>query len=446
MRPLYVQLYEEFRDKIIQGEYKTGSRLPSKRNLSADLNLSGTTIENAYEMLLDEGYIYSKPRSGYFVSQIEQLPITRKNEPKLIEKETKTYTYEFKTAQVDLTHFPFAQFRQLSRKAFEDENTHLFMSGDKKGYWPLRQRIAQYVFNSRGVKCTPNQVIVGSSTEQLSELLTEILKTSRFLIENPSYPPIRNVLEKKSIEYQNVPVIENGIDMDIVEQSDYEIVYVTPSHQFPTGEVMSIDNRTRLIKWANKSSDRYIVEDDYDSEFRYFKKPLPALQSLDTKNKVIYVSTFSKSLFPAVRIAYMVLPVHLIQTFQTLKYKESSTVPLHMQWIVSEFLSSGKFDRHLNKMRKVYENKITYILERLKKYPEISVQGEKTGMHFVLTVHDGDLETILDRAEAASLYIEPFKTYDEYTKSAKFVIGFGGVREKDLEAHMDVLIHVLLGF
>ena len=234
--------------------------------------------------------------------------------------------------------------------------------------------------------------------------------------------------------------------MDIVEQSDYEIVYVTPSHQFPTGEVMSIDNRTRLIKWANKSSDRYIVEDDYDSEFRYFKKPLPALQSLDTKNKVIYVSTFSKSLFPAVRIAYMVLPVHLIQTFQTLKYKESSTVPLHMQWIVSEFLSSGKVDRHLNKMRKVYENKITYILERLKKYPEISVQGEKTGMHFVLTVHDGDLETILDRAEAASLYIEPFKTYDEYTKSAKFVIGFGGVREKDLEAHMDVLIHVLLGF
>ncbi|CAD2072078.1 PLP-dependent aminotransferase family protein [Phocicoccus pinnipedialis] len=446
MRPLYIQLYEEFRDKIIEGEYRAGTRLPSKRNLSADLNLSGTTIEHAYQTLMDEGYIYSKPRSGFFVSQIEQLPITRKHEPSLIHKEEEYFNYEFKTAQVDPTHFPYAQFRQLSRKAFEDENMELLISGDKEGYWPLRQAIAQYVFNSRGVKCTPNQVIVGSSTEQLSELITEILKTNRFLIEDPSYPPIRNVLEKKKIAYQNVPVIEHGIDMNIVEKSNFETVYVTPSHQFPTGEVMSIENRTRLIKWANKSKSRYIIEDDYDSEFRYFKKPLPALQSLDTKNKVIYISTFSKSLFPTVRIAYMVLPKHLIQKYQSLKHKENSTVSLHMQWIVSEFLRTGRFDRHLNKMRKVYENKISYIIKRLNEHPVISVRGEKTGMHFVLTVQDGDLNTILERAEKESLYIEPFKTYAEKTTSAKFVIGFGGVREEELEEHMDVLIRVLLGF
>lgn len=444
MRPLYFQLYEEFRDKIIKGEYLPGSKLPSKRNLSTDLNLSRTTIENAYHMLLDEGYIYSRARSGFYVSQIEQLSIVRTNEPKIVIEEKVEYKYEFRTAQIDIESFPFTVFRQLARKAFEDEQVDLFNSVNSQGYGPLRQNIAHYLFNSRGVKCTMDQVIIGSSTEQLIDLLTDILEEHRFLIEYPSYPPIKNVLQKKNIYYEEIPVIEDGIEVRRVEESKFDTIYVTPSHQFPTGEVMSIENRTRLIKWTNEKETRYIVEDDYDSEFRYFKKPLPALQSLDTEGKVVYISTFSKSLFSSARIAYMVLPKCLMKKYLNLKHKESTTVPIHMQYIVSEFLSTGQFDRHLNKMRKTYEKKISYIIERLKPYPDIMISDEKTGMHFLLTVKDGNLEEILARAEVASLYIEPLKTYAKENQKAQFVIGFGGIEEDQLENHMNVLINVLL--
>lgn len=443
---LYLELYESLKRQIISGDYETDDKLPSKRQLEKHLNLSQTTIERAYELLLDEGFIYSKPRSGYYVSKLEVLPVVRKEiEEVSIQKDKKTYDYEFKTAQIDVEHFPFDMFRKLSRQVFDESFETLVNEDSKQGLFALRQQIATYLFNSRGVNASHDQIIIGSSTNQLIEHVVQILKKQKFMIEAPSYPPARDVLEKYNIDYIKIPLESDGICMESVKKSNHDVIFITPSHHFPTGTVLTIEKRTRLLKWAYEKNNRYIIEDDYDSEFRYFKKPLPALQSLDTENRVIYISTFSKALFPSLRMAYMVLPKELLQDFHQLKYIESNTVPIHMQQIMALFLRSGHFDRHLNKMRHIYKKKISYIIKRLKPYQdELTISGEQAGMHFVLTVNnDLTLEECLMRARQNSLKIEPMYTYNKEHKEVSFVIGFGGIKFNELKKHMDVLIDTL---
>ncbi|MDN6837827.1 MAG: PLP-dependent aminotransferase family protein, partial [Staphylococcus equorum] len=318
---LYINLYENLKKQIIEGQYKSGDKFPSKRALGQHLSVSNTTIEHAYQILSDEGYIYAKPRSGYFVSDVETLPIITRDlhtsntnyEQNNNNQTQQTYEFAFNLSEIDAEYFPMQQFRKYARDTFEDGQLNLLQHTNPKGEWTLRQEIAHYLFNSRGVACHPEQIIIGSSTEQLINLLTDILNKGRFLIENPSYPPIKQVLDKKQITYLQVPVNNTGIELEHFNESHNNIAYVTPSHQFPTGYVMNLKKRTQLIHWAQQFENRYIIEDDYDSEFRYFGKPIPALQSLDTKDKVIYISTFSKSLFPSCRVAYLVLPKKLLE-------------------------------------------------------------------------------------------------------------------------------------
>ncbi|WP_436854857.1 PLP-dependent aminotransferase family protein [Staphylococcus caeli] len=450
---LYINLYENLKRQIIEGQYNSGDKFPSKRALGQHLSLSNTTIEHAYQFLLDEGYIYSKPRSGYFVSDIETLPIFTKNNAQTIQKITdehydddKThFKYAFNVSEIDTEYFPMQQFRKYARDVFDDNQINLLQHANPDGDWSLRQEIAHYLFNSRGVSCHPEQIIIGSSTEQLINLLTDILNKEQFNIENPSYPPIKQVLDKKQISYMQVPVTQSGIDMSYVNKSQYNITYVTPSHQFPTGYVMNLKKRTQLINWAHQSEARYIIEDDYDSEFRYFEKPIPALQSLDTEDKVIYMSTFSKSLFPSCRIAYLVLPKKLLHHYKSIENKEGNTVPTHMQKIVANFMQSGSFERHLNKMRKVYKNKLSLITEKLKKYEDqLYIDGALAGMHFTLTVTNGlSLEQCLLNAKNNSLKITPFSLYDPTESTVKFILGFGGIPYSQIEAHADALIKSL---
>ncbi|MGI2267434.1 PLP-dependent aminotransferase family protein [Staphylococcus cohnii] len=451
---LYINLYENLKQQIIEGQYESEDKFPSKRVLGQHLSVSNTTIEHAYQLLLDEGYIYSKPRSGYFVSDIETLPIvTRKPDQFYIHNHSKNnhdavqsdHSLAFNLSEIDAEYFPMKQFRKYAKDAFEDEEIDLLQHANLKGEISLRQEIAHYLFNSRGVNCRPEQIIIGSSTEQLINLLTDILNDGRFLIENPSYPPIKQVLDKKQIAYLQVPVNSTGIEIDCFQKSNNNIAYVTPSHQFPTGYVMSLKKRTQLITWAQQSTDRYIIEDDYDSEFRYFGKPIPALQSLDTKDKVIYISTFSKSLFPSCRIAYLVLPNNLLSKYDKLENKEGNTVPAHTQKIVSHFMKSGSFERHLNKMRNVYRHKLTTILNALAPYQsQLTIDGALAGMHFTLTVKNHlTMKQCLERAKANDLKIIPFNKYDSDQSTVKFILGFGGIPISQLKAHTDALIKSL---
>lgn len=447
---LYQQLYEKLKTQIIEGQFNAHDKFPSKRQLSQHLSLSQTTIEHAYHLLLDEGFIYSKPRSGYYVSDIESLPMINKNDNTLqdysaenVEHFQNEDEYAFNLSEIDTEHFPMDLFRKFSKEVFENDKTNLLQRGDVQGEKALRQQISHYLFNSRGVTCHPDQIIVGSSTEQLLNMLTDLLIDASFIIEHPSYPPIKQVLDKKQKVYEQIDVHHDGIDMEKVLNSIHNIIYITPSHQFPTGYIMNLKKRTQLINWAQEKADRYIIEDDYDSEFRYYGKPIPALQSLDTKDKVIYISTFSKSIFPSCRVAYIVLPPLLLHDYKMQKYKEGNTVPVHIQKIITQFMKSGSFERHLNKMRKIYRYKLNYLLEKLSPYfNQLKVQGAETGMHFNLIVTNGlSLKECLQRAKSLKLNL---KVYDyEDTVFPTFILGFGGIKNDDLEAYTNVLIKAL---
>ncbi|WP_053019753.1 MocR-like pyridoxine biosynthesis transcription factor PdxR [Staphylococcus haemolyticus] len=446
---LYISLYEQLKNQIIEGQYQAQDKFPSKRQLSEHLSLSHTTIEHAYQLLLDEGFIYSKPRSGYYVSDIQSLPVITINnqfieiEPKT--PESKQYKYAFNLAEIDAEYFPLNLFRKYAKEAFEDNELALLEKGDIQGELNLRQQIAHYLFNSRGVSCHPNQIVIGSSTEQLLNMITDLLKTSSFIIEKPSYPPIKHVLDKNKHNYIQATVEKDGINMIDIINSNNDIVYITPSHQFPTGYVMNLKKRTQLIKWAHQQNSRYIIEDDYDSEFRYYGKPIPALQSLDKNDKVIYISTFSKSLYPSCRIAYIVLPQKLLQSYLSMPYKESNTVPVHIQQIIANFMSSGSFERHLNKMRKIYREKLNYILERLKPHEDqLKIEGALTGMHFTITVDNGlTMSQCLHSAEKLKLKLNVYNYAEENELLPKFIIGFGGIPNHKLKEHTDVLIKSL---
>ncbi|MBO1199462.1 PLP-dependent aminotransferase family protein [Staphylococcus simiae] len=453
---LYIELYEKLKKQIIEGQFNANDKFYSKRQLGNHLSVSQTTIEHAYHLLQDEGYIYSKPRSGYFVSDIESLPVLNNyNYEKLSvadsinENNSSTENeYSFKLAQIDTKYFPIDLFRKYSKEVFDANNLIFLQRGDIQGEVELRQQISQYLFNSRGVTCHPNQIIIGSSTEQLLNLLVTLLNDSSFIIEKPSYPPIKFVLDKQHVSYDQIKVEKNGINIDEVIKSNKNIVYITPSHQFPTGFIMDLKKRTQLINWAQENENRYIIEDDYDSEFRYYGKPIPALQSLDSKEKVIYISTFSKSIFPSCRIAYLVLPSKLLHRYYNQQHKETNTVPVHMQKIVSLFMESGSFNRHLNRMRKVYRNKLSFILNELKPYKDqLTIEGAETGMHFNITVTNGlTLKECLDRAstEKLELQVYNYEEIDDYNKSPKFILGFGGINEDKLKAHTDALIRALI--
>lgn len=446
---LYISLYEKLKNQIIEGQYQANDKFPSKRQLSEHLSLSHTTIEHSYQLLLDEGFIYSKPRSGYYVSDIQSLPIINisHNEFEEINQPIREhhYQYSFNLAEIDAEYFPLHLFRKYAKEAFEDTEIDLLEKGDIQGEENLRQQIAHYLFNSRGVSCHPNQIVIGSSTEQLLSMVSDLLKSSSFIIEKPSYPPIKHVLDKHNRNYIQATVEEDGISINEVLNSNKNILYVTPSHQFPTGYVMNLKKRTQLIKWAHQQNNRYIIEDDYDSEFRYYGKPIPALQSLDKKDKVIYISTFSKSLYPSCRIAYLVLPTKLLQDYKAMPYKESNTVPVHIQQIIANFMSSGSFERHLNKMRRIYREKLNYILERLDPYKEqIKIEGALTGMHFTITVKNGlTLDQCLENANNLKLKLNVYN-YDNIPQPLpKFILGFGGIPNHKLKEHTDVLIQSL---
>lgn len=453
-QPLYLTLYEKLKKQIIEGQYHSNDKFPSKRQLSEHLSMSHTTIEHAYQLLLDEGFIYSKPRSGYYVSDIESLPvINRDTYQNIINIETNQdvndnhqFKYAFNLAEIDSESFPFHMFRKYAKEVFEEDFIQLLKRGEIQGEFSLRQQIAHYLFNSRGVTCHPNQIVIGSSTSQLLDTITNLLKDERFIIEKPSYPPIKHVLDKKNMNYLQVPVEQNGIQIKPILETQNNILYITPSHQFPTGHVTNLKKRTQLIQWAQQDTHRYIIEDDYDSEFRYFGKPIPALQSLDTKGKVVYISTFSKSLYPSCRIAYMVLPKSILKKYQKRKYKEGNTVPVHIQHMVAQFMESGSFERHLNKMRKIYRDKLNYILKQLKQFEnQLKIEGELTGMHFTLAVINGlTIQQCLEKAKSNNLKLELYH-YDEYeSEFPKFIIGFGGIKQNELADHVQALINSLI--
>ncbi|MCC5893642.1 PLP-dependent aminotransferase family protein [Exiguobacterium sp.] len=431
--PLYEQLYLHIRQAIVDDTLTTGAKLPSKRKLSDFIDVSQTTVELAYAQLLAEGYIESVPRKGFYVLPQEELYVRRSDNPIKPLPQKKTYTFDVYPSQIDTTAFPFERWRRHLKQVVTEENRDLLALGSVQGDLVLRQEIATYLYHSRGVSCSPEQIIVGSGTEQLLPQLLDLLTDAKtFGIEDPGYPLTKQLFEHQNRHYVPIPVDESGLVVDRLETERIDAVYVTPAHQFPTGTILSVSRRQRLLNWALEHQ-TYIIEDDYDSEFRYSGKPIPSLQSMDQNERVIYLSTFSKSLMPSLRIGYMVLPPQLLNRYRERYRHFTCSVPRFEQHTLAEFMANGDFEKHLNRMRKTYRRKLEIVTAAFKPYePTVSITGASAGLHIILSINvPHSTETLQHMAESSGIRIKAMEDY--YIRPQhlhpQFLFGFAALSE-----------------
>ena len=450
--PLYEQLYRAIKDAIINGTIEEGIKLPSKRKLADYLAVSQTTIEFAYSQLVAEGFISSKPRRGYFVENLEELSFIKQDTPSLIQEasDTPSYSIDFSPGKIDTDSFPFSLWRKYAKDIMNDKFKDLLQLGHPQGDYILRHQISSYLYQSRGVKSTPEQIILGSGTEQIMPLLIHLLEDKAIYgFENPGYPLTHHLFFKDSRKSVPIPVDNDGVIVSELEQSSANVMYVTPSHQFPTGAVLSATRRSQLLAWAYQQDNRYIIEDDYDSEFRYTGKPIPSLQGIDQNERVIYLSTFSKSLMPSLRIAYAVLPKSLISQYKQRFSYYSATVPRMDQHLLASFMEDGYFAKHLNKMRKIYKRKLEIITKTLALYePTVTISGEQAGMHILLTFHTSKTEAeLVNLAEQAGIRIYGLQEYisSELVEITfpRLVFGFGGLKIEQVASSIHRLMYIL---
>lgn len=436
-KPLYEQIYEHIRREIRNGGLKTSDRLPSTRALAEHLKVSRSTTQMAYEQLLAEGYLEAVPCKGYFVAGLEELvEVEAQGTGEMrMEKEEPSPSgvlglIDFSPWGIDLAGFPFHVWRKLSRNTLVDDNKEYFHSGDPQGEPGFREAIRRYLHSARGVNCTSDQIVIGAGSEYLLMLLSQILgREHRIAMENPTYKQAYRVLT--SLGYPVSPVEMDGAGMSLKRliETGADVAYIMPSHQFPTGVVMPVRRRQELLKWALEAEpgrERYLIEDDYDSEFRYKGKPIPALQGMDRRGRVIYLGTFSKAVAPAIRVSYMVLPAVLLERYKRQAGFYASTVSRIDQNILYQFLEQGHFERHLNRMRGIYKAKHDAFLNEIKPLEkDFQISGEYAGLHILLTDRRGRTEEeLIEKARRAGVKV--------YELSRYFIQGYPGEREIDV--------------
>ncbi len=438
---LYQQIYNYIKNEIRKGSLSAGQRLPSTRRLAEHLQVSRSTVDFAYGQLLSEGYIESRPYKGHFVCEITKLyhpaPVSDREEEALKEASA---AYDFSPNGIDITAFPFSTWKRISKDVLMDEERDVFELGASKGDQRLREAICGYLHGSRGVECTPGQIIVGAGNDYLLMLLQKILGTAqRVAVENPAYMRAARIFASGGYEVTPVDLDENGMRIDLLKKSRARIAYITPSHQFPTGVVMPIGRRMEILSWAKEGEERYIIEDDYDSEFRYKGMPIPSMQASDGEGKVIYLGTFSKSIAPAIRISYMVLPKPLLNIYEEKLWFISSTVSRIDQAILYRFMEDGYFERYLNKMRKLYKGKHDLLLERLKPFKKaFRIRGEYAGLHILLEDRRGWSEKeIIEAAEKEECRVYGMGGYmlkepEQGGGPGTVIVGYAALTEKQI--------------
>lgn len=415
--PLYEQLYRRIRADIESGVLPAGEKLPSKRALSAHLKVSVVTVEGAYGQLLAEGYLRSEPKRGFFVAALEPAlapappaPLREKTPPPPADAPR----YDFATNAVDAARFPFATWAKLMRQVLTKEDSGLLSAIHPQGVPALRAAIVDYLREFRGIDAQPDQVVVGAGSEYLTGILFQLLGRERgYAVENPGYRKFGRILSRQGALICPIPLDEQGLRVDALTWSGARVVHVTPSHHFPLGTVMPVTRRRELLAWASAGEERYIIEDDYDSEFRFSGRPIPALQSLDTGERVVYLNTFAKSLAPSLRIGYMVLPPHLAERYRREFLLYSSTVPSFEQYTLARFLESGHFERHIARMRVEYRDRKAALTACVKElgFPA-KLSGADAGLHMLLTLENGMGEgELVERAAAEEVAVYPLSAY-----------------------------------
>lgn len=390
--PLYEKVYRNIKKDILSGVLKPGEKLPSKRAFAKNSGLSVTTIENGFEQLISEGYIYTSAKRGYYVADIINTASSLGQPPVLADihlpANESAYEVDLSNNQVNPIKFPFSIWARLLRETVSNRERELLIPSATGGIYELRRAIAEHLKSFRGMLVDPNQIVVGAGTEYLYGLLIQLLGNERtYCIENPGYKKIARIYEQYGISCSYASMDESGITLDSLASNAAQIVHISPAHHFPTGITMPAARRYELLKWASEDEERYIIEDDYDSEFRLAGKPIPTLFGIDSSDRVIYMNTFSKSLASTIRISYMVLPVHLINSFYERLSFYACTVSNFEQYTLAEFIERGYFEKHINRMRLYYarqRRQVLDILSRSSLRELCTVLENASGLHFLL--------------------------------------------------------------
>lgn len=457
-KTLYEQIYEYIRNEIRAGSLLQNEKLPSARYLADYLQVSRTTVDMAYGQLVAEGYLEAKPKRGYYVSATADHPYEMEMSSPggrvqyVPEDEQAAYSYDFSPNAIDMRFFPYATWKKITKNILVDAKSSMFALGEPQGDIELRTTICRYLHGSRGVNCEPEQIIIGAGNDFLLLLLEKILgRHIHVAMENPTYVRAYKIFRSFAYPVTLVPMDENGICVDALRKADAQVAYVMPSHQYPTGVAIPIGRRMELLKWASEEEGRYLIEDDYDSEFRYKGKPLPSLQASDTNGRVVYIGTFSKAIAPAIRISYMVLPYPLLE-----KYREecgffSSSVSRIDQTILNEFIRDGYFERYLNKMRKQYRMKHDYLLNELKPFEkDFHISGGSAGLHILLTDTKGrSEEELASLAENAGVKVYCMGEFrldqnEKEPEPATMILGYGGLSVEEIREGIERLKKVWL--
>ena len=433
--PMYEQLYRYFAAEIRAGRLPAGEKLPSKRVLCAHLGISRSTVEAAYDLLSAEGYIRAKPQSGFYVTDFVTFDDTAPHRAPPAVPETAPPPvrplFDFSTAAVDVSLFPYASWAKLNREVVY-ASPELLQRGERQGDTALRRALAEFLSEYRGVSCTPEQIVVGAGMEYLTSLLLQLFHNRAvFGIEDPGYTTILRTLRSFGRTVRFLPLDGDGLDIAVLTESDVNVAYITPSHQFPMGITMPAGRRSQLLRWVTAAPERWLIEDDYDSEFRYTSRPIPALQGMDSSGRVVYIGTFSRSIAPSIRIAYMVLPPSLLDRYRALPGHQLSTVSRYEQAVMARFLSEGYYARYLRRVGNLYRRRRGILTEALGRLEDVTLSGTGGGLHFLLTCERWPEAELLRRASTRGIVLQGLSAYTHRgrAKPSTLVVGYGGLRD-----------------
>jgi GntR family transcriptional regulator/MocR family aminotransferase len=460
-QPVYQQIYEQIKHDILMGKLSVGTKITSTRALAKELQIGRNTVENAYAQLVLEGYLTNIPSSGYVVNNL-QFDLNPKTVERLSKHKatavaskhgTENIKYNFQYGNLDAVNFPYKLWRKYLTDALDgSEAQEVHSYGDVKGDIELRIQLKEYLYHSRGVNCQPEQIIICSGTQSALEIMIKIFPYSKkqVAMEEPCYNGASIIFRSNGFEILPIPVYEDGIGINDLSLSSARMVHIAPSHQFPMGAVMPIHKRIQLLKWAQERNN-IIIEDDYDSEFRYNGRPIPSLQSIDENERVVYVGTFSKSLSPGLRMAYFILPKWLLKEYEERFIGHQCTVPLIEQKTMAKFIADGHWEKHVRKICLAHKKKHDILIHAIKHNIEdkVRIHGHQAGLHILLEFLDGQQEEdLIYKALQHKVKVCPVSPFwlnkDNYSNNA-LVLGYGMISEDDIPKAVEILSQAWFG-
>ncbi len=445
---IYDKIYTAIREGILDGEIAGGERLPSKRRLANQLGISVNSVDTAYQILLAEGYIISKERSGFYACTLTPQPKTSQNHRGVSIKNTDdNRRYNFATSGIDKELFPYKLWCRIEREVSSD--SMLLNHGERQGDHNLRVAVCEYLRGYRGISCKAEELIIGAGMEYLLCMLARLFEGETLAVENPGYARVSKVFSDFGVNIKPLSVDSEGLSISELKLSTIDLAYVTPSCQFPTGVIMPATRRHDIMNWALQKESRYIIEDDYNSEFRFSTRPIPSLRSQDTAGRVIHLGTFSKSVAPSLRIAYILLPPDLFERWQERYGGYACTVSRFEQQALYRFISKGHFSRHINRLRTAYKKRQEHLICELKRLfgKKIEVYPSDSGLHILARFLLGlSTDEIKSRAAEEGILIhalDDFYMGEDRVGDDRIILGYSNMDESCITEALEKLYEVM---